>query len=731
MVRKRWAVFLGMLAACMAAEMTAAGRVSAQTPASGDWFAFQPEHDEFGPAMLDLREVLNEPVAGSRGRVRARGDALVFEKTGEPVRFWGVVIESWSWPTDHAEIDYLARRLAKVGVNLVRVHIPRGNADPAGFLDTVHYMTHAFKQQGIYVYLLWFCTANQGDYTNLFYFDADAQEQYRAWARSILAPGNPYTGMSLATDPAVAAVELLDEDSLFFHTFNPERRAELAAKMPVLERRFGDWLADRYGSLERAAAAWGGERYPKGDDFAAGRAAMYPAYLLTGADWAPGQRNAARARDQAEFMAELMRDFYGGTKAWMREELGYDGLVVGSNWKTADERVLGPLDQYANMACDLTARNTYFSGGLGGPGPRHRIQQGQFYTNLSLLRAPEQAILMHLQVAGYPHMLTEGGWVAPNRFRAEEPFLVAGYYSLQGIDGYCPFRVQKDWLARQDKWPIQRPSTLGQYPAASVIYRRGYVREGPVVINDVLSLDDLYALKGAALSQPLGLDAIQAARVPEGIQAEVESLPGVDPLSFYVGRVVRTIREKQGASTFMNTSKLIGRRARVVRSATGELVLDYGKGLVTMNAPRAQGAAGFLGAAGEIVLGDVAIRIENEYGAAMVVSLDGEPLARSHKILLQVMTEDRLSGWTTEPARASLGRNQPEVDCFKIADTGKAPLMVRKIAGTVSLRGPGSASFKVTALDGNGYARERVAGGARALSLLPDCLYYVLEPGDD
>jgi hypothetical protein len=233
----------------------------------------------------------------------------------------------------------MSQRLAKSGVNLVRIHMARGDGPPTRFVDTVQYMVHAFKQQGIYSYLSWYCTANYGDWTNRLYFDPEVQQEYRAWTRTILSSPNPYTGLTLAQDPAVAAVELIDEDSQFFWTFNPQRDG-LKQRMPILQARFGDWLKGRYGSLERAAEAWGPEKYPKGDDFAAGRVAIYPAGTLGGADWAVAERNAKRASDHARFMTELMRGWYGDMKAWLREELGYDGLVVGSNWITADERVL-------------------------------------------------------------------------------------------------------------------------------------------------------------------------------------------------------------------------------------------------------------------------------------------------------------------------------------------------------------------------------------------------------
>ena len=705
------------------------GYAAAAADKADDWFEFKPPRDSFTPAALDLRALLNEPQAGSRGRVIAKGGDLVFEKTGEKARFWGVVADSWFWPRPKPEIDYISRRLAKAGVNLVRLHIPRGDSPPDRFLDVVHYMTHALKEQGVYVYLNWYCTANNGELTNLFYFDPDEQQRHKAWARSVLAPKNPYTGMSLAQDPAVAAVELLDEDSLFFWTFSPDRDG-LRQKMPILQKRFGEWLKKKYGSLEKAVEHWGPDKYPKGDDFGAGRVAMYGAGFLGSYDWAVNQRNQERARDQARFMTEVMREWYGSMKTWLRDELGYRGLVVGSNWKTADERVLGPLDQYANQAADITARNTYFGGPcIGEPG--WAVAAGQIFQDLSALREPEQAVLMHIQCSGYPYIMTEGGWAMPNRFRTEEPFLVAAYYSLQGIDGYCPFRLQYDWLAGPDKWPIMTPATMGQYPAAAVIYRRGYVKEGPVAINEALSLKDAYALKGGALSKPLGLDAIQAARVPSGQRAEVDALPSVDPLAFFVGPVMQTIAENPGKSFFHpDLPKLIDRKEKIVRSATGELALDYGKGVATINAPCAQGAAGFLQAAGRMTLTDVAIDLKNEYGTVLVVSLDGKPLKESAKILVQVMTEDTFSGWKTEPTQAELEQGKGRVACQRIISTGGAPMLVRSFKGTVTLKRPDAGALKVTALDPNGYAIRDVPGGAAPLTLLPDCIYYIVAKGN-
>jgi hypothetical protein len=69
---------------------------------------------------------------------------------------------------DAASVDYLARKLAKLGVNMVRFHGPvydRKAQDPAtvdwALLAKLHYFVAAMRRQGIYTKLsfyfpLWF-----------------------------------------------------------------------------------------------------------------------------------------------------------------------------------------------------------------------------------------------------------------------------------------------------------------------------------------------------------------------------------------------------------------------------------------------------------------------------------------------------------------------------------------------------------------------------------------------
>jgi hypothetical protein len=696
------------------------------TDAPDGWFAFDPPVDTFdATALLDLT-FLNEDEAGSKGAIVRKGSRIYFEKTGEQVRFWGVciTIQSLMALPDH-EMEYLAARMAKYGVNLVRLHgAPFGETEPGPKLERIHRLVSILKKKGIYFGLNWYCTACGGPPGQV-YFHPPVYAKFKKEAECLLATKNPYTGLSLAADPSLAMIELLDEDSLFWHASKPSVWKKQGIVAP-LEKAFGDWLAKKYGSLAKAGAAWGGAgAQPEGDDFAAGRAALYEPWPLGAV-----QGNAARLRDQAQFYTEHERKFYADLRSWIRDDLGSKALIYGSNWKTADERVLGPLDHYANMVGDMIARNSYLSGPCKGPRSSYALSNGDAYQDLSVLLNPNAAIMMQVQLVAHPFMMTEGGWAMPNRFRAEEQFMQAVYGSLQGMDGICPFRVQNgEWLSVQAKWPIETPVTMGQYPAAALIFRRGYVKEGPIVARDSLKLQDAFALKGASFGQMLGLDSFKESQGRGDETMDV--LANFDPMAFYVGRVVREIGDAPtGLKVLPDLAKHIDSKTKVVRSATGEVALDAANGIATVDTPYAQGAAGFLSKKKVYEFSDATVTINNEYGAILIVSMDGKPLKTSGKVLVQVVTEEQNSGFKTIDTKEAILRGKKDlVPVKKVVEVGGMPLVVRNISGKITLRLQDGA-IKVTALSPNGYPiKEVYAGPGRgiAFDLLPNCLYYVVQ----
>jgi hypothetical protein len=698
------------------------------------YFPWEPPLDGFGDeALLDLRH-LNEREAGQAGRIRRDGRRLLLG-SGRPVRFWAVNCSSGNTAGARESVDYLARRLAKLGVNMVRYHSPLYQAgdDPARIdprkLDDLQYFVAAMKREGIYTKLsfyfpLWFEGRREWGFRGydriknnrpfgLLYFEPRMQQVHRAWLKGLLTTENPYTETPLAEDPAVGILEIVNEDSLFFWTFDPKNVP--SPYWRKLEGEFAKWLTERYGSPARAAKAWGPGGAARGDG--PGRAVLYGAWHMTGGGLKhanPGRRK--RMADQVRFLAETQRGFYVETVRHIREDLGYDGLISASNWKTADERLLGAIERWTYTAGDVIDRHGYFGGRHEGEGASYSVRVGHRYADAAAVRRPERLPIQVHQVAGYPHIISELGWTNPNRYRADCTFLSAAYGALQGVDGLYFFAVGSNFVrdSSMAKFGLCSPAIAGTFPAAALVYRRGDVAEGEPALHHRMDMEKLFALGGSPTAAAEALDALRQADVPAG---QAERPADFNPLAFYVGPVLRSLTKGKAAKADApgDISKWVNVKKKAVRSRDGSLLWRFGEGLLTMDTPRAQGAAGFLGEAGAIRLGDVTIDCGNEYAAVIVVSLDDKPLAESRRILVQAMTEEQPYGF-----RARDGR---------IEDLGAGPFGVRRIEATVTLSG-GKAPAAI-ALDENGYATDRevtvgAADGGHAVKLHAEAVYHVL-----
>ncbi len=78
------------------------------------------------------------------------------------------------------------------------------------------------------------------------------REFYQDYLEALLLPVNPYNGLALKDEPALGFIEINNESSLLFHTFNPQRFG--AAELAYVEQDFGEWLTGKYGSIAEAQA---------------------------------------------------------------------------------------------------------------------------------------------------------------------------------------------------------------------------------------------------------------------------------------------------------------------------------------------------------------------------------------------------------------------------------------------------------------------------------------------
>ncbi len=708
-------------------------KVLASASDSPGWLVFDPAPDTFAECPMDLRS-LNEKFAGEHGFIDSRQGQFIHSRTGEPVRFWAV-----NGPPHDLKGDRLrqcARMLAKRGVNLVRVH--GGYFDEKGEVkpDKVGHameIVEAMKHEGIYTlfsiyFPLWFQPRSDSAFLQGYdgkkhpfaalFFNPAFQAQYRKWWTALLTSPNRATGKTLLEEPAVAALEIQNEDSLFFWTFSEDNLPDL--QLRILEAMFAEWLVKRYGSLTAALAQWK-QLQLKRDAPEEGRMGFRPIWNML-------KDKTPRDQDTARFLLEIQTRFYAETYSFLRK-LGFKGRITASNWTTASPEFFGPLEKLSYTTGDFIDRHGYFGCNHKGDSAAWSVRNGHTYSDRSALRFESEEPgkprlfvhpVMDIQYDDKPSMISETTWNRPNRFRSEAPLYYAAYGALQESDGIVHFALDgSDWLVKpgfwMQPWTLMSPAMMGQFPAAVLVYRRGYLAAGEVLARIQLNKEELLYLEGTPLPQEAALDELRLKDLPVG--TEVKPGGRIDPLLCYAGRAEVQFVSSRRRVDLGDLRPFIDHEAQVVTSNTRELRLDYGRGVLTIDSRRAQGVSGSLKSIGPAETKDLFITSEMELGHIIAVSMDGRPLNTSARILLQVMSEEKPSGFLTETAGEGVKR---------ITSIGTDPWLMKEMQGTVRFKRPDASRLSVTALDLNGYPAKEL-GTAERIQLRPDTLYYLVQ----
>jgi hypothetical protein len=317
---------------------------------------------------------------------------------------------------------------------------------------------------------------------------------------------NPYTGLALKDEPAVAFFEIQNEDNYFFWTFTNDNIPNV--HMRDLEKQFGDWLITKYGTIKDAYAAWKSSG-SKRDDFENGIGGLQDAWNMTGNSARFARADGKRMADQIEFLAYSQSQFYSRINNFVKNNIGSGSLIVSGNWVTADPTALEAIERYTYMAGDVTSRNGYFEPAVhGSDDNRHTyaVGEGHWFLSRSGLLTPDILPFKKVKNYGMPSMITEINYPNPNRFRAEFPIMLAAYSALNGINAPTSFALGTSWDQSISKFGIFTPVTVGQFPAAALIYRLGYVSEAGPVVLETLNMNDLYKFHGSFIDESSSLD---------------------------------------------------------------------------------------------------------------------------------------------------------------------------------------------------------------------------------
>jgi uncharacterized glyoxalase superfamily protein PhnB len=714
------------------------------------WFPFEFPADDTNLDTIDLTGLLHTP-AGKHGFVTVKGDGHFYYEDGMRARFFGTNVGGSACAPPKEEAPVIAARLAKYGVNMLRLHSMDGRWGPlissdrktsqtfdADALDRVDFFFNALKKNGIYVYMdlldyRWFRTADgvahgddfthnwAGSMKGASIFDARMIELQKDYATKLLTHRNPYTGLRYVDDPAMAVVETTNENSIFYFLRNKD--LSLPYYREALQERWNEWLVAQYKTRTSLAAAWadetGREALRDDEDPAAGTVAfMFGASGRIQSVADPGKFDAMisppRWSDALRFLSDLQRHYYRQMHGHLKK-IGVRVPIAGTNqtFFVADTEV----DASEN---DFMCRNQYWR-------HPHRSAKPFFkFANEALLEVdiPTQrnplSVIARTSVAGKPQAVAEFNFPWPNEYRAEGLIMASAYSCLQDWDifllfSYSPgdprlsmFRSQSD------------PARWGEFPAAALMFHRNDVSAAYNEIHVVHTKEGKFAprpdtnrAKATNYRYLTFLSRVREAFIDDAYRGSADAVIACGPSAdAEIHGPTKTIRMKErpwevwlypkfvtaAQKLELNGYAEMDGTSKRLDSDTGELSLDYGRALLTINTQRSQGVVGKLKNAGLVKLGAMRVEAETEFAAILATSLDGQPIGESRRILLTAVgrAENTAQGfWPPEPKQL---RWTPVA--WMLPGEGRPPVITEPIRASVSLKVPGTA--KVYRLDSSG-----------------------------
>ncbi|MDR3635304.1 MAG: carbohydrate binding domain-containing protein [Isosphaeraceae bacterium] len=254
-------------------------------PGETSLFPFVLPWDDDRLGVTNVSGWLDRP-AGGRGPVVVK-DGHLF--TGnERLRLLGVNLCFGANFPRHGDATKIAARLAKFGVNAVRFHHMDMQVTPNGIfavdgrtldteqLDRLDFLVARLKEHGIYADLNLHVSRTYPDlpawegmpsfHKGVDQFFPRMIEWQREYARALLTHTNPYTKTRYADEPAVALVEINNENGLFHEWWDGGFDEMPAIYADELGRQWNEWLAARHPDFTALKKAWGVRSEPLGHE---------------------------------------------------------------------------------------------------------------------------------------------------------------------------------------------------------------------------------------------------------------------------------------------------------------------------------------------------------------------------------------------------------------------------------------------------------------------------------
>ena len=481
-----------------------------------------------------------------------------------------------------------------------------------------------------------------------------AMENWKGFARMLLTHVNPYTGIAWGQDPALAIVNLINEDNLIYNWAGCEEYK------PIYEAKYAEYLAE------------------------------------IGMD--TPENRAARGGLFVEFLNKVQTDCIREQMRFLTEELHVQAQMTDLNFTqfftTIEPRGILPL----------VDNHVYWDH------PSFPEKPWDFpyrYSNLSSIwcSAASPRWLMPTRIFGKPFISTEFHFCYPNRKRMEGGVVMGAYAGLQDWDGLNRFAWSHylDTMAGDNPGCVPKHFDINNDPLAQLderilwlLFVRGDVSPATTqkvaftaTRDDVRALPDMSGNFPDAFSE-LGLYTAIGSLPQESF---IDGVTRVAPLSDTAWKDSLDPQAAAALEEFHSSGK--------IASSTGEIMLDVKGGAITVVTPRSE--AGVFPAAMD---GDVLhVAQSTRFCTVGLFAMDGEDLRHSSKLLLLHIP----NVLATDIAFAD------KWQCL-VTDWGHTPILVERAAANVSINLPGEWTVTALKLDGTPLGPVSTANDGNAVS---------------
>lgn len=671
--------FAGALALACCATLAPAEYYSAPpgSPTSGSHYPFRVDQDNLAGAV-DFSH-LNHPL-GPEDRLFTRDghlhrvgrDRQPHTPDDERVRLFGVNLAFDANFPEAKDAVRIARRLRKLGVNLVRLHHmdthpderpeiagslwlaqPFPTLNPVavkrlrGFLD-------ALRAEGIYANLNLHVgyafdpfrdgvpPASSSDFpehSKPLHIFHPRMLDLQAQAVAQLAQA-----LNLRDDPVLGLVEINNESSLLsFWQTGAWSRVLSGAYEDELRRQWTAWLARRYPDRDSRCRAWAGcegqfeeeaGSVPlitpewvsyRPDQNSLWQRALRKARSLAdraGLDWgttaSPAQAGKTNQRilDFLNFLVDTDRAYLDRMLRAIRPALGDRVPVTGTQMLYG-----GYLNADSHAALDYLD-NHFYSDHYNFPGKGWDSEDWRI-RDLSLAADPTPLLDMAwYREAGKPYLVSEFNQPYPNRQGAEIDPITAAFASFQDWDGLAHYSY-----AHHTDWDLATPrhfdlngdwAKLVNFGQSAWLFRTARIAPGRQLLSVPLSR-----------SQRLAAAEARSERTPGQY---LRQTLGIAPDLALRHRVAFRRVDNQAPAPALRQSP-----GQTIQADSGDMTHDRRRGLLTLHNDRLAGVFGRLGKGGSASAGALSVRLADSARGQigiLLTSLDNRPLNDSGRLLL-------------------------------------------------------------------------------------------------